>query len=236
MLRLENLEINGFKSFYDPAKLDFPAAMTAVVGPNGCGKSNICDAIIWVLGENRASHIRGETMEDVIFQGSARRRALSMGEVTLTLKTDNGHPASDDGTITLYRGRIILAEAEQLNADAAVAEAHRLESELAERASHHESQLTEVRTAHAEKAERASTIREDLARLTADGERLRSFLQQSEANLRDVMQRLETANEQIASMEQEAGEQQTTLNEKTHALDAARTERNRLREISDQVE
>lgn len=365
MLRLENLEISGFKSFYDPAKLDFPAAMTAVVGPNGCGKSNICDAIIWVLGENRASHIRGETMEDVIFQGSARRRALSMGEVTLTLKTDNGHPASDDGTITLhrrvfrtgesefrlngkrvrmkdisdilmdtglgirnysvmeqgkidlilsnkpqdrrklieeaagitkyktkrraaelkleetqqnllriddtlsevtrnlnslkrqagkarkhkelidslstakrslYRGRIILAEAEQLNADAAVAEAQRLESELAERASHHETQLTEARSAHAEKAERASTIREDLARLTADGERLRSFLQQSEANLRDVMQRLETANEQIASMEQEAGEQQTTLNEKTHALDAARTERNRLREISDQVE
>src|ERR1700694_5526692 len=87
MLRLEKLEIHGFKSFYDPAHLAFPAALTAVVGPNGCGKSNICDAIIWVLGENRASHIRGETMEDVIFQGSARRRPLSMGEVTLTLAT-----------------------------------------------------------------------------------------------------------------------------------------------------
>src|SRR2546430_11233908 len=75
MLRIEKLEINGFKSFYDPARLTFPAAMTAVVGPNGCGKSNICDAIIWVLGENRAAHIRGETMDDVIFQGSARRRS-----------------------------------------------------------------------------------------------------------------------------------------------------------------
>ena len=85
MFRLEKLEIHGFKSFYDPAQLAFPAPMTAVVGPNGCGKSNICDAIIWVLGENRASHIRGETMDDVIFQGSARRRPLSMGEVTLTL-------------------------------------------------------------------------------------------------------------------------------------------------------
>src|SRR4029079_4243227 len=112
MLRLENLEISGFKSFYDPAHLTFPAAMTAVVGPNGCGKSNICDAIIWVLGENRASHIRGETMEDVIFQGSARRRALSMGEVTLTLKTDNGHPASDDGTITLHRRVFRTGESE----------------------------------------------------------------------------------------------------------------------------
>src|SRR6266542_5319902 len=100
MLKLEKLEINGFKSFYDPAQLTFPVALTAVVGPNGCGKSNICDAILWVLGENRASHIRGETMDDVIFQGSARRRPLSMGEVTLTLATTNGdsnHPMSDDG-------------------------------------------------------------------------------------------------------------------------------------------
>src|SRR5438128_2900838 len=112
MLRLEKLEIHGFKSFYDPAHLTFPAALTAVVGPNGCGKSNICDAIIWVLGENRASHIRGETMEDVIFQGSARRRPLSMGEVTLTLRTDNGHPAADDGRITLNRRVFRTGESE----------------------------------------------------------------------------------------------------------------------------
>src|ERR1700741_1295073 len=106
MFRLQQLDIHGFKSFYDPAKLTFPAAMTAVVGPNGCGKSNICDALIWVLGENRATHIRGETMEDVIFQGSARRRPLSMGEVTLTLGTLNGdsdHPMSDDGKIVINR-------------------------------------------------------------------------------------------------------------------------------------
>src|SRR5258707_7575940 len=115
MLRLERLEIHGFKSFYDPARLTFPAAMTAVVGPNGCGKSNICDAIIWVLGENRASHIRGETMDDVIFQGSARRRALSMGEVTLTLGTSNGdsdHPASDEGRITINRRVFRTGESE----------------------------------------------------------------------------------------------------------------------------
>src|SRR5438445_2630001 len=112
MFRLDKLEIHGFKSFYDPAQLAFPAPMTAVVGPNGCGKSNICDAIIWVLGENRASHIRGETMEDVIFQGSALRRPLSMGEVTLTLRTDNGHPAADDGRITLNRRVFRTGESE----------------------------------------------------------------------------------------------------------------------------
>src|SRR5947207_13014110 len=115
MLRIEKLEINGFKSFYDPAHLTFPAALTAVVGPNGCGKSNICDALIWVLGENRASHIRGETMEDVIFQGSARRRPLSMGEVTLTLAATNGdsnNPAADDGRITINRRVFRTGESE----------------------------------------------------------------------------------------------------------------------------
>jgi len=103
MFRLEKLQISGFKSFYDPAELLFPARMAAVVGPNGCGKSNICDAIIWVLGEHRASHIRGETMEDVIFQGSERRRPLGMGEVTLTLSTENGHPAAEDNKIVINR-------------------------------------------------------------------------------------------------------------------------------------
>src|SRR2546430_232572 len=115
MLRREKLETHGFKSFDEPARLTFPAALTAVVGPNGCGKSNICDAIIWVLGENRAAHIRGETMEDVIFQGSARRRPLSMGEVTLTLAVsngDSGHPIADDGRITIHRRVFRTGESE----------------------------------------------------------------------------------------------------------------------------
>src|SRR5258708_40295254 len=76
MFRLDKLEIHGFKWFYYPAHLAFPAPMTAVVGPNGCGKSNICDAIIWGLGENRPSHIRGEYLDDVICQGSSRRDPL----------------------------------------------------------------------------------------------------------------------------------------------------------------
>jgi chromosome segregation protein len=103
MFRLDKVVISGFKSFCDAAELEFREALTAVVGPNGCGKSNISDAIIWVLGETRASHIRGGKMEDVIFQGSERRRALGMGEVELTLSTDNGHPAADNGRITIHR-------------------------------------------------------------------------------------------------------------------------------------
>lgn len=366
MLRLEKLEIHGFKSFYDPAHLTFPSPLTAVVGPNGCGKSNICDALIWVLGENRASHIRGETMEDVIFQGSARKRALSMGEVTLTLGASNGHSElADDGRIVinrrvfrtgesefrlngkrvrlkdisdilmdtglgirnysvmeqgkidlilsnkpqdrrrlieeaagitkyktkrrqaelkldetqqnllriddtlgevtrnlnslkrqagkarrhkelseqlstakrgLYKGRIVLAQEEQAAADAAVGEAQTREADLQRDQSQHEFELSETRTLHNSRAARASNVREEIAGLTADVERLRSFLQQSETNLADLLTRLDNARTQVGGIEAEGAEQQALLDEKTQQLDAARAERNHLRDVADQLE
>jgi chromosome segregation protein len=368
MFRLDKLEIHGFKSFYDPAQLAFPAPMTAVVGPNGCGKSNICDAIIWVLGENRASHIRGETMDDVIFQGSARRRPLSMGEVTLTLATSNGdsnHPMSDDGRIVinrrvfrtgesefrlngkrvrlkdisdilmdtglgirnysvmeqgkidlilsnkpqdrrrlieeaagitkyktkrraaemkleetqqnllriddtlaevtrnlnslkrqagkarrhkelseqlstakraLYKGRIVLAQAEQSAADEGVAAAQATESELAAQLATDEAELAENRTALTGKSSRASHVREEVASISGDVERLRSFMQQSETNLGDLVQRSANAQTQIAQLESEGAEQQALLDERAQALEVARAERNRLREIAEQAE
>jgi len=368
MFRLEQLDIHGFKSFYDPAKLTFPAPLTAVVGPNGCGKSNICDALIWVLGENRASHIRGETMEDVIFQGSARRRALSMGEVTLTLGAMNGdsdHPVADDGKIvinrrvfrdgqsefrlngkrvrmkdisdilmdtglgirnysvmeqgkidlilsnkpqdrrrlieeaagitkyktkrraaelkleetqqnllriddtlsevtrnlnslkrqaskarrhkeladqlslakrSLYKGRILAAQIEEETANAGLADSQVRESEIAAQLAADEAELAETRTVHIERAQHASRVREEIAGLTGEVERLRSFLQQSETNLGDLVQRIDNARGQISTLEQEGSEQQAGLDEKTQQLEAARAERNRLRESADEVE
>src|SRR5258705_9351634 len=80
------MEILGFKSFYGRAGSEFPDGITAVVGPNGCGKSNIGDAISWVLGEQRASSLRSDRMEDVIFNGSEGRRPLGMAEVSLHFK------------------------------------------------------------------------------------------------------------------------------------------------------
>ncbi|MGH7485209.1 MAG: AAA family ATPase, partial [bacterium] len=368
MFRLDKLEIHGFKSFYDPAALAFPAPMTAVVGPNGCGKSNICDAIIWVLGENRASHIRGETMDDVIFQGSSRRRALSMGEVTLTLGTSNGdstHPMADDGRIVihrrvfrtgesefrlngkrvrmkdisdilmdtglgirnysvmeqgkidlilsnkpqdrrrlieeaagitkyktkrraaelkleetqqnllriddtlaevtrnlnslkrqaskarrhkelseqlstakraLYKGRIVASQAEQSTADEGVASAQASESELAAQLATDEAELAENRASLTTKSSRASHVREEVASLSGDVERLRSFMGQSETNLGDLIQRSSNAQSQIAQLENEGAEQQALLDERSQALEVARDERNRLREIAEQTE
>jgi len=106
-LRLDKVEIVGFKSFCDRQELDFKGGVTGIVGPNGCGKSNISDAISWVLGEQSAKSLRGASMEDVIFAGSAARQPLGMAEVNLRVSGLNG--SSPDGrpecvvTRRLYR-------------------------------------------------------------------------------------------------------------------------------------
>ena len=84
-MRLKRLELQGFKSFLDRTILSFDDSITGVVGPNGCGKSNIVDAILWVMGEQSPKHLRGESMTDVIFNGSDTKNATSMAEVSLIL-------------------------------------------------------------------------------------------------------------------------------------------------------
>ena len=74
-MRLTQLKLAGFKSFVDPTVIPVPSQLVGVVGPNGCGKSNIIDAVRWVLGEAKASELRGESMQDVIFNGSSGNRA-----------------------------------------------------------------------------------------------------------------------------------------------------------------
>src|SRR5438477_1462342 len=84
-MRLNRLEIAGFKSFPDRSELAFDTGVTAIVGPNGCGKSNVVDAITWVLGEQSAKSLRGDHMMDVIFQGSDARKPTAAAEVRLRL-------------------------------------------------------------------------------------------------------------------------------------------------------
>ncbi len=113
-MRIERIELIGFKSFSDKTTFNFHPGITGIVGPNGCGKSNVVDAFRWVLGEQSAKTLRGEKMEEVIFNGSASKKPKGMAEVTIVVSglnnsvhssDDNGDGSSDITYVTrrLYR-------------------------------------------------------------------------------------------------------------------------------------
>ncbi|HTH59202.1 MAG TPA: chromosome segregation protein SMC [Paraburkholderia sp.] len=99
-MRLTSIKLAGFKSFVDPTHFQVPGQLVGVVGPNGCGKSNIIDAVRWVLGESRASELRGESMQDVIFNGSTARKPGSRASVELVFDNADGRAAGQWGQYT----------------------------------------------------------------------------------------------------------------------------------------
>ncbi len=116
-MRLTSIKLSGFKSFVDPTNFQVPGQLVGVVGPNGCGKSNIIDAVRWVLGESKASELRGESMQDVIFNGSTHRKPAGRASVELVFDNGDGKAAGQwsqyaeiavkrtltrDGTSTYY--------------------------------------------------------------------------------------------------------------------------------------
>ena len=116
-MRLSSIKLSGFKSFVDPTNFQVPGQLVGVVGPNGCGKSNIIDAVRWVLGESKASELRGESMQDVIFNGSTHRKPAGRASVELVFDNSHGKAAGQwsqyaeiavkrtltrDGTSTYY--------------------------------------------------------------------------------------------------------------------------------------
>jgi chromosome segregation protein len=113
-LKLDKMEISGFKSFYDRTEIEFPDGITAVVGPNGCGKSNIADAISWVLGAQSPKSLRGSSMQDVIFGGSDGRKPLGLAEVSLHLASTNGPLPSGEHNVVVTRRLFRTGESEYL--------------------------------------------------------------------------------------------------------------------------
>src|SRR5689334_7533602 len=117
-MRIKRLDVVGFKSFMDKTVVAFDEGVTGVVGPNGCGKSNVADAIRWVLGEQSARQLRGRSMEDIIFNGSESKPPLSMAEVLITFENDRPSelPAQYQGfgEITVGRRLFRTGESEYL--------------------------------------------------------------------------------------------------------------------------
>lgn len=114
-MRLKQIKLAGFKSFVDPTTVPFPQAMTAIVGPNGCGKSNVIDAVRWVLGESSAKNLRGDAMTDVIFNGSAQRKPVSQASVELVFENTQGRLAgnlADRSEIAIKR--VVTRDAQSL--------------------------------------------------------------------------------------------------------------------------
>ncbi len=96
-MRLHQIRLSGFKSFVDPTSIHFPGQLVGIVGPNGCGKSNVIDAVRWVLGETRASALRGDSMQDVIFNGAGQRKPLARASVELLFDNSLGRAGGQWG-------------------------------------------------------------------------------------------------------------------------------------------
>ena len=92
-MRLKKIHVSGFKSFVDPTAITIPADMTGIIGPNGCGKSNVIDAVRWVMGESSARKLRGDSMSDVIFNGSEARKPVGKASVELIFDNTDGKSA-----------------------------------------------------------------------------------------------------------------------------------------------
>ena len=106
-MRLKSLEIKGFKSFADKTVVSFDDNITGIVGPNGCGKSNIVDSIRWVIGEQKISHLRSENLDSLVFNGSKTRSASGLAEVSLTFENTKNLLPTEFSTVTVTRNEVL---------------------------------------------------------------------------------------------------------------------------------
>jgi len=113
-MQLSKLEIKGFKSFGEKVIINFDAGITGIVGPNGCGKSNVVDAIRWVLGEQSTKALRSDKMENVIFNGTKNRKAQQLAEVSLTFNNTKNLLPTEYSQVTITRRYYRSGESEYL--------------------------------------------------------------------------------------------------------------------------
>jgi len=115
-LRLKQINLAGFKSFVDPTHIPVPGQLVGIVGPNGCGKSNVIDAVRWVLGETSAKHLRGDTMQDILFNGSGQRQPVNRASVELIFDNSLGRAAGQWSSYAEIAVKRVLARDDESTA------------------------------------------------------------------------------------------------------------------------
>src|SRR5205085_458474 len=240
-MRLTRLELSGFKSFAGAVELPFEAGVTAIVGPNGCGKSNISDAVRWVLGEQSPRLLRGGKMEDVIFQGSTGRRPVNVAEVSLVFdNTDGTLPIayqevlvtrrlsrSGQSEYLLNRSPVRLRDIQDLlrgtglGADAAVVmEAKMIEALLSEKAEERRALFEEAAGIGLYRDRKTSTERR-LEETAADLARLEDLVSEVQTQVRSLARQRGKAERYVKMTEERFGIALTLVRHELEDFDLA---------------
>ncbi|MCL1857053.1 MAG: AAA family ATPase, partial [Kiritimatiellaeota bacterium] len=208
---LKSLEIQGFKSFAQKTKLVFEPGITAVVGPNGCGKSNISDAIRWVLGEQRPTALRGSAMTDVIFNGTDARPALGMAEVSITFADCEDKLGTDYNEVTVTRRGFRTGEGQYfLNKTACrLRDIHRLFMGTGVGTTSYsvmaQGQIDAILSSRPEDRRAVFEEAAGITRYKADRKEALRKLEQTEANLLRLADVIREVKRQIGSLQRQAG-------------------------------
>ena len=239
---LKALDVNGFKSFADKTRLSFGPGMTAVVGPNGCGKSNISDAVRWVLGEQSAKALRGSKMEDVIFNGTDKRKPLGLAEVSVTFSDCEGCLNTEFNEVTVTRRVFRSGEGQYMinKVPCRLKDIQRLFMDTGVGTTSY-SMLEQGRidAVLSSRPEDRRTIFEEASGITkfkADKKEALRKLEQTEANLLRLSDVIREVKRQIGSLQRQAGKARRykDIRQRLRSMDIYLT-RNRLSEADREI-
>jgi len=208
---LKSVEIIGFKSFAEKTRLEFEPGMTAIVGPNGCGKSNVSDAIRWVLGEQSAKALRGGKMEDVIFNGTDNSKPLGMAEVSLTLANCEGVLGLDYNEVTVTRRVFRSGEGQYFinRAPCRLKDIQRLFMDTGVGTNSYsimeQGKIDRILSSHPEDRRAVFEEASGITKFKADKREAMRKLEQTEANLLRLDDIIREVKRQIISLQRQAG-------------------------------
>lgn len=239
---LRCLEMTGFKSFCERTRIEFSPGITAIVGPNGCGKSNVADAIRWVLGEQSPKALRGRRMEDCIFNGTDQRPALNMAEVSLTLAECEGHLPVEYDEVTITRRFFRSGEGQYFinKTPCRLKDIHRLFMGTGISTSAYslleQGKIDQILSSHPEDRREVFEEAAGITKYKTDKQEALRKLETTEQNLLRLQDVLREVKRQIGSLQRQAGKARRykALREELQAYDVF-AEQRRIRAMDEQL-